>query len=261
MLADRYSQRARAYDEVWSPVIRPVGEALISHLPLSGARTIVDVGTGAGALLPVIRRTAPSAMVLGVDRAAGMLRLAREKHAGPLALMDAQHLALPANRFDVALVAFVLFHLPDPHQCLQDVYRVLKRGGAVGTATWGAERFAPANTIWDEELEAIGARVVELPATDNRTCCDSPEKMTALFEQAGFASIKVWSESIDHQWRAEDHFDYQVRATSRLRLESLGARSRETCFRRVRKRLSEADDEQYVYRGEVVVATAIKTGA
>jgi SAM-dependent methyltransferase len=173
--------------------------------------------------------------------------------------MDAQNLALPANRFDVALVAFVLFHLPDPHQCLRDVYRVLKRGGAVGTATWGAERFAPANTIWDEELGAIGARVVELPATDNRTCCDTPEKMTALFELAGFASIKVWSESIDHQWRPEDHFDYQVRATSRLRLESLGASDRETCFRRIRKRLSEADDEQYVYRGEVVVATAIKT--
>jgi len=26
MLADRYSQRAEAYDGLWSPIIRPVGE-------------------------------------------------------------------------------------------------------------------------------------------------------------------------------------------------------------------------------------------
>src|SRR5438309_5177876 len=110
MLADRYSQRAEAYEALWSPIIRPVGERLIARLPLSGTtRTVVDVGTGAGALLPAIRRAAPSAVIVGVDRSQGMLRLAKDKHSGPLALMDVQKLALPANRFKVAVVAFVLF--------------------------------------------------------------------------------------------------------------------------------------------------------
>ncbi len=50
ILADRYSQRAEAYDGLWSPIIRPVGERLIARLPLS-ARTshVIDIGTGAGA--------------------------------------------------------------------------------------------------------------------------------------------------------------------------------------------------------------------
>ena len=259
MLANRYSQRAQAYDGLWSPVIRPVGERLIARLPLTAETShVIDVGTGAGALLPAIKLAAPSAVVVGIDRSQGMLRLAKERHSCPLALMDVQRLALPANRFEVAIVAFVLFHLPSPEQCLAEVNRVLQPGGSLGTITWGPETEPPASAIWDDELQAAGARVIQLPAVDNRACCDSTQKMTTLLEQAGFVSIKVWTESIEHRWRPEDHFDYQLRMNSRLRLQSLDVQDRESCINRVRDRLSGADREQYVYRGEVLMATAVK---
>ncbi len=259
MLANRYSQRAQAYDGLWSPVIRPVGERLIARLPLTAETShVIDVGTGAGALLPAIKLAAPSAVVVGIDRSQGMLRLAKERHSCPLALMDVQRLALPANRFEVAIVAFVLFHLPSPEQCLAEVNRVLQPGGSLGTITWGPETEPPASAIWDDELQAAGARVIQLPAVDNRACCDSTQKMTTLLEQAGFVSIKVWTESIEHRWRPEDHFDYQLRMNSRLRLQSLDVQDRESCINRVRDRLSGADREQYVYRGEVFMATAVK---
>jgi len=227
ILADRYSQRADAYDQLWSLVIRPPGELLISQLSLSAAQCIIDVGTGAGALLPAIRRAAPNATILGVDRSAGMLRLARQEHSGLLALMDVQNVALAANRFDAAVVAFVLFHVPSPERCLSEVNRVLKPAGTVGTLTWGAERVPMANGVWDEELEAAGAQVLELPATDNRTCCDNAHKVTSLLEQAGFGVVRVWSESIEYRWRPEDYFARQSRSTSRLRLLSLDEGDRE----------------------------------
>src|SRR5438128_12207647 len=132
MLADRYTQRAEAYEALWSPIIRPVGERLIAPLPLSSTtRSIVDIGTGAGALLPAIKRAAPNAVIVGVDRSPGMLRLAQDKHSGPLALMDVQNLALPANRLQVAVGAFVLCHLPYPDQLLAGPNRVLPPRGAV----------------------------------------------------------------------------------------------------------------------------------
>jgi ubiquinone/menaquinone biosynthesis C-methylase UbiE len=258
MLADRYTQRAQAYDQLWSPVIRPVGERLLDHLPLDSAGQVLDVGTGTGALLPSIQRAAAGATVLGVDRSEGMLRLAGQKHKGLLALMDVQNLALPANQVDVAVVAFVLFHVPDPGRCLKEVNRVLKLGGAVGTATWEADTLPPANTIWSEELEAAGAGVLQLPATDNRGCCDTTEKMTTLLDHAGFASVELWTESIEHRWLPEAHFEYHVRSYSRLALQSLSADDREACLRKIRERLYGLDDEQYMYRGQVVMATARK---
>src|ERR1700694_5002793 len=163
ILAERYALRAEAYGALWSPVIRPLGERLLSHLPLSHAENIIDVGTGSGALLPLIQKGSPGATVLGVDNSEGMLRLAKDKHRGPLALMDVQKLELADDQFDVAVVAFVLFHLPRPDRCLAEVNRVLRPGGVVGTVTWGAEHVPAAETIWNEELEASGAPGLGLP--------------------------------------------------------------------------------------------------
>ncbi len=258
ILAERYTLRAQAYDAFWSPVIRPVGERLLSHLPLSRATNIIDVGTGAGALLPPIQEAAPKATVLGVDLSEGMLRLAKKKHPGPLALMDVQKLDLSRDQFDAAVVAFVLFHLPFPERCLQEVHRVLRPGGSIGTVTWGAEFPPPANAVWDEELAAAGARLVELPATDNRARCDSPAKMASLLEQAGFALEEIWTESLEHRWQPEDHFEYHVRSTSLVRLQTLNSEDRAACLQRVRDRLTRRDADQYLFRGDVVMATAVK---
>ena len=258
ILAERYSLRAEAYDALWSPVIRPLGERLLSHLPLSRARQIIDVGTGSGALLPLIQKASPGAVVLGVDNSEGMLLLAKDKHQGPLALMDIQQLESGDDLFDVAVVAFVLFHLPRPDRCLAEVNRVLKTGGVVGTVTWGAEHLPPAEAIWNEELDASGARVLELPAVDNRGCCDSREKIAALLTRAGFGSTRTWRESLHHQWRPEDFFEYQLRSASRVRLSTLSPRERDRCVKRVADRLSGQGADQYVFRGEVVMATAVK---
>ncbi len=46
ILAERYSLRAAAYDAFWSPVIRPVGERLLAHLPVARAQSVIDVGSG-----------------------------------------------------------------------------------------------------------------------------------------------------------------------------------------------------------------------
>jgi ubiquinone/menaquinone biosynthesis C-methylase UbiE len=257
-LAERYSQRAPAYDSLWSPVIRPAGERLVGRLSMARSKAVIDVGTGTGALLPAIHNAAPNALVVGVDRSQGMLRLAKEKHSGPLVLMDVQNLAVPDNGFDTAVVAFVLFHLPHPERCLAEVNRVLRSGGEVGTVTWGSEDAPPAYDVWNEELQAAGAHVLELPAVDNRACCDSGHKMTTLLEQAGFGAVKVWTELIEHRWRPDDYFDYQVRSASRLRLLSLADAEREVCLQRIRERLSRAGNDSYLYRGEVLLATAVK---
>jgi ubiquinone/menaquinone biosynthesis C-methylase UbiE len=258
VLADMYTRRAAVYDELWSPLIRPVGERLLDHLQLTGAKWVIDVGTGAGALLPAIQRASPGAEVIGVDRSEGMLRLCRQRFAGPLALMDVQRLGIQSGKFDAAVLAFVLFHLPSPKLCLDEVNRVLKPGGKVGTVTWGPETVPGANLVWDRELEAAGATTVTLPAIDNKSSTNSPAKMKTLLEQAGYESVKAWAEPLEHQWRPDVHFEYLERSTAQARLGSLHPGAREDCLQRIRDRLSGAGADQFVFRSEVVLATAVK---
>lgn len=257
-LAQRYSERADAYDRLWSPAIRPFGERLISALPVARAQQVIDVGTGAGALLPALERAAPNATIVGVDNSEGMLRLARSRHPGRLELMNVEELTFGDACFDVAVAAFVLFHLPHPERCLAGVFRVLKPGGSVGTATWGRERFPQVDTIWDETLMQMGAKTVLPSATENRACCDSESKVAALLEQAGFSASRVWGEPLVHRWEPELHFEHQVLATSRARLESLDVDLRARCLEQLHARLRAAPPDDYVYEGEVILATATK---
>ena len=86
-LAEIYSSHAQGYATSWGPVIQPIGQRLLQALPWEGARYVIDLGTGAGTHLPEIRRLAPGASVVGVDRATGMLELAQQQGV-PLVQMD-----------------------------------------------------------------------------------------------------------------------------------------------------------------------------
>ena len=76
-LARIYSAQARAYAETWSPIIGTAGRHLLETLPWRECKRVLDIGTGAGEHLPDIRRLAAGAWILGIDRSAGMLDLAR----------------------------------------------------------------------------------------------------------------------------------------------------------------------------------------
>jgi len=106
-LARIYSAQARAYAETWSPIIGTAGRHLLETLPWRECKRVLDIGTGAGEHLPDIRRLAAGAWILGIDRSAGMLELARS-HGVPLALMDGMDVALRPQSFDVALMVFML---------------------------------------------------------------------------------------------------------------------------------------------------------
>ena len=256
-LATIYSETARAYAASWAPVIRPAGQRLLAHVPWSGVKRVVDIGTGAGTHLADVRRLAPDACVLGVDRAPGMLQLARV-HGVPVAVMDGMALALRDEAFDVALMIFMLFHMPEPVAALREVGRTLRPGGTLGCVTWAEDPDVEASRIWEAELDALGAYdPAPIPRRHNQM--NSPGKMQALLTASGLAPDRTWLEHLEHCWDLDGlvalHTGF---GRARRKLETLDPPARAAFLARMPARLASLPSEAFVYRATAVCSLAAR---
>ncbi len=255
-LTSRYTSQAQAYKELWAPVLLDFGQKLLRELPQAPAARVLDIGCGVGTLLPRLQAAFPHAVVHGVDLAAGMLRLApAESHR---AVMDAARLGFATASFDVAIMAFVLFHLPAPAAALLEAKRALRPGGSIATATWGSDLESPATRLWDQALDAHGASPLDADADlAHHELVDTPEKVRTLLEGAGFAAIRAWVEPF------ERHIDRQYLERLRTsvgrnkrRFDSLDAKTQAACLESVRLELAALQAGDFVAKAAVVFATA-----
>jgi len=257
-LAREYSEKAAAYERHWAPVIAPMATPLFEALPLAAARRVVDVGTGTGSHLGALAEAARQACIVGVDRADGMLRVARGCGYRHLAAMDAGRLALQPGAFDVATLVFMLFHLPDPVAGLREVRRALREGGALGLVTWGQDEGVPGLGIWKEALDAHGAAPDPRdPSVMQQTRMDTPEKLGALLSAAGYADTRIWSRTFEHRWSVAALVEVQVTCgMAARRLVSLPPAAAAACEARVTARLSLLPAAALVHHARVLLAVA-----
>lgn len=98
-------------------------------------RDVLDAGCGAGHYLAEL--DARGAHVAGCDGSARLVELARERVPGAdVRLHDLRH-PLPWDdaTFDIAVLALVIHHLPDPTPLLRELRRVLRPGGSLVVST------------------------------------------------------------------------------------------------------------------------------
>jgi SAM-dependent methyltransferase len=166
---------------------------------------------------------------------------------------DAARLPFADGVFDVAVLAFMLFHLPDPAAGVREVRRVVRAGGTVGVAVWGQERPVRAVEIWHEELDRAGA-----PQDDARVnmhvVLNTPEKLADVFTAAGFAHVDVgpvpWSLEPDFERFVEHNANCSRGAR---RLARLAPDAQREFLRTVRARLSGLDTSAFT-DGRTVLA-------
>jgi SAM-dependent methyltransferase len=235
VVSEVYSAEAASYRDLWAPLLLPHGRELLAALALDRTARVLDVGCGCGTLLGSIRRSAADGFVVGVDRAAGMLGLAPPEF--PRAVMDGARLGFTAGAFDSAVAAFVLFHTADPGRVLCEIRRVLRRGGTVGTTTWGGDPAFPAQRVWLEELDACGASADPVTMTDYEPV-RTPERMRKLLEAAGFGSVRTWTRPFGHGFTVDEFLTLRTQhGWSGRRFASLGSAARSRLLDRARRRL------------------------
>ncbi len=172
---------------VWS---RLAGEIFLDWLaPRPGLRWI-DIGCGNGAFTElIIERSAP-AEVQGIDPSEGQLAFARARTPARLAEFrqgDAMALPFSVNSFDAAVMALVIFFVPDPVEGVEEMARVVCPGGTVATYAWDMMGGGFPHEPIQAEMRAMGLTTVRLPSADSSRM----ECLRELWSGAGLEAVET----------------------------------------------------------------------
>ena len=128
-----------AYEQMMGKWSRLADDIFLDWLaPAPGARWI-DVGCGNGAFTELIVERCAPASVQGVDPSEGQLTFARTRPGVRIAQFrqgDAMALPFADNSFDAAVMALVIFFVPDPAKGVAEMARVVRPGGTVSAYAW-----------------------------------------------------------------------------------------------------------------------------
>lgn len=111
-------------------------------------KTILDVGTGPGNFIEVLKEVFPDTQITGVDPNTESLEGAKEKYPQVIFKeMGAEKLEFSDYSFDVVSMSMALHHLPEVNIGLQEILRVVKPGGWIIINELFSDNLNPAQEV------------------------------------------------------------------------------------------------------------------
>jgi len=147
---DRVAGRYLSYDEVPQQIATRLFERL-DYLAMT-PQCVLDLGCGPGRGLAELRRRYRKARIIGVDISADMLSLAggsgRWWRRPKLLQADAHNLPLESGSVDLVVSNLMLPWCHDPYTVFEEIYRVLRPGGAVLFSSCGPDTLLEYRDLW-----------------------------------------------------------------------------------------------------------------
>jgi len=194
-----------AYERMMGTWSRLAGTIFLDWLaPCSGLRWI-DVGCGNGAFTELMVERCAPAEVQGIDPSEAQLAFARSRPASRVARFsqgDGMALPFPDNRFDAAVMALVIFFIPDPAKGVAEMARVVCPGGIVAAYAWDLPGVGFPNEPIQAELRAMGRTHPRAPSMD----ASRIEVLRELWRGAGIEAIETREISVERTFNNFDDF-------------------------------------------------------
>jgi SAM-dependent methyltransferase len=178
------------YERMMGTWSRYAGEIFLDWLkPPAGLRWI-DIGCGNGAFTELLAARCAPAEIQGVDPSDAQLDFARSRHKAGIAHFqqgDAMALPFADNSFDAAVMALVIFFVPEPPRGVAEMARVVRPGGLVASYAWDIEGGGfPLEPVL-AEVRAMGFPPIRPPSFTAARM----ENLRALWSGAGLNGIET----------------------------------------------------------------------
>jgi SAM-dependent methyltransferase len=185
-----WDQAIDAYETAFGPVSRQTLEPLLDAAGVLAGMRILDVCTGPGMLVEAA--LARGAEAVGLDFSEAVVSLARRRvPAGAFRQADAQHLPFADARFDAALCAYGVMHLPVPELALREMVRVVRSGGRVAISVWDSTTPNNGFGMVYAAIRAHGNLNVPLPHGPDFFQFSSPKQMRAALTEVGLSEVQT----------------------------------------------------------------------
>ena len=194
-------------------VMTPVREWMVHELDPRGGDTVLELAAGAGDTgFEAAAIIGDHGRLLSTDFSPAMLGAAGRRGAelgitnAEYRLIDAQRIELDDDTVDGILCRFGYMLMPDPAAALAETRRVLRPGGRLSLAVWGAMEQNPFFTIAAISMvqrghlpppEAPGPPVFSMA---------SPERTKALLEAAGFTKVRTERVPVRFEYRNAEEY-------------------------------------------------------
>ena len=224
----------------WS---RLAGERFLDWVRVPTGLSWLDVGCGNGAFTELlVERCKPSA-VRAFDTSAGQLAYARSRlpTGAPVTWSEGDAMRLPVAdaSSDVAVMALVLFFVPEPAIGVAEMCRAVRSGGTVAAYHWDI-------LGGGFPLADIGAEMLALgvaPQMPPSVSASSIEASASLWQNAGLHQVRTCQISVQRRFDSFDDYWNSAASSNTLRpmFSALSAERLELAKSNVRRRLKASD--------------------
>jgi len=194
-----------AYERMMGTWSRTAGESFLDWLAPPQGAAWVDIGAGNGAFTELIAARCKPSSIDGVDPSEGQLTFARSRPGARIAKFtqgDAMALPYPDKSFDIAVMALVIFFVPQPPKGVAEMARVLKPGGVAAAYAWDIPGGGlPTEAVLDG-LRALGHTPGKTPSPD----ASRIESLHRLWTDAGFERVETRKITVQRTFADLDEF-------------------------------------------------------